>query len=56
MVGEDGNIKGIGFGGIGKEQKIYQYADDTTLILKDLDSVERAMNKIQKYCKVQEQK
>ncbi len=51
VVGEDGNIKGIGFGGIEKEQKIYQYADDTTLILKDLDSVERAMNKIQKYCK-----
>lgn len=47
-VAEDTNIKGISFGGLKKEQKIYQYADDTTLILKDIESIERAMEKILK--------
>ncbi len=50
-IAEDENIKGVGFGGMEKEQKIYQYADDTTLILKDTESIKGAMGKIQKYCK-----
>lgn len=43
-------IKGIKIAEMGEEQKIYQYADDTTLILKDIGSVTKAMEIIKKYC------
>ncbi len=31
--------------------KKYQYANDTTLIVKDTENIDEAMGKIQKYCR-----
>ncbi len=55
-IAEDENIKGVGFGGMEKEQKMYQYADDTTLILKDTESIKELWGKYKNIVKVQEQK
>lgn len=48
-VKHEEGIKGIGIEG--GESKIFQYADDTTLLLKDLESVGKAMQIVQKYCR-----
>uniref|UniRef100_A0A672R4V8 Reverse transcriptase domain-containing protein n=1 Tax=Sinocyclocheilus grahami TaxID=75366 RepID=A0A672R4V8_SINGR len=42
-------IKGIGVEG--EENKIFQYADDTTVMVKDLKSVKKAMEIVQMFCK-----
>lgn len=44
-------IKGILIEGNEIEQKSFQYADDTTLFLKDINSVGKAMGIIDKYCR-----
>jgi hypothetical protein len=49
IVKHEEGIKGIGIEG--GESKIFQYADDTTLLLKDLESVRKAMQIVQKYCR-----
>lgn len=46
----DKEIHGIKIVETEEEQKIYQYADDTTLILKDMQSVINAMKIIERYC------
>ncbi len=33
------------------EHKIYQYADDTTLFIKDIKSIEKVMEVLEKYCR-----
>ncbi len=48
-VKHEEGIKGIGIEG--GESVIFQYADDTTLLLKDLGSVGKAMQIVQKYCR-----
>ncbi len=37
------NIKGIWIKGTESEHKVFQYADDTTLIVKDIKSIDKAM-------------
>ena len=49
-IKDNNNIKGIVFEG--NELKISQYADDTTLILYDLNSVSEAINTVNKFSKV----
>lgn len=49
MIKQDEDIKGIGLDG--QETKIFQYADDTTLLMKDIESVKKAMQIVQKYCR-----
>lgn len=49
MIKQDEEIKGIGLDG--QETKIFQYADDTTLLMKDIESVKKAMQIVQKYCR-----
>ena len=49
-VRENNNIKGIIFEG--KELKISRYADDTTLILPDLNSVSKSINTVNNFSKV----
>ncbi len=53
-VKHEEGIKGIGIEG--GESKIFQYADDTTLLLKDMESVGKAMQIVQNYCRDQELK
>uniref|UniRef100_A0A671PCM7 Reverse transcriptase domain-containing protein n=1 Tax=Sinocyclocheilus anshuiensis TaxID=1608454 RepID=A0A671PCM7_9TELE len=48
-VKQEGRIKGIGIEG--GENKIFQYADDTTLMLQDLASVGEAMKIVQNFCR-----
>ncbi len=48
-VKHEEGIKGIGIEG--GESKIFQYADDTTLLLKDMESVGKAMQIVHKYCR-----
>lgn len=45
------DIKGIKIGGNIEAQKIFQYADDTTLIVNDVDSISKAIETVQTYCK-----
>lgn len=45
------NIKGISIKEEETEHKIYQYADDTTLFVKDIKSIEKAMEVLGKYCR-----
>lgn len=47
----DGEIKGIRIEENTKHEPIYQYADDTTLLVEDVQSVMRAMGILEKYCK-----
>lgn len=49
IMGEK-EIKGILIEGNATEQKIFQYADDTTLFLKDSNSFDKAMEIFDKYC------
>lgn len=49
-ITQEGEIKGIGVEG-GKGKKIFQYADDTTLIVKEKESVKKAMDIVQMFCK-----
>lgn len=48
-VKQEKGIKGIGIGE--EENRIFQYADDTTLLVKDLESVKKAMEIVQRYCR-----
>ncbi len=50
IMGEK-EIRGVELGENGDLQKIYQYADDTTLIVKDVKSVKKAMEILERYCK-----
>lgn len=45
------NIKGILIKEEETEHKIYQYADDTTLFVKDIKSIEKVMEVLEKYCR-----
>lgn len=49
-ISQERSIAGICMRNEVLEQKIFQYADDTTLILKDVNSVKRAMDIFEKYC------
>lgn len=40
------DIKGIKIGGNIEAQKVFQYADDTTLIVNDVDSISKAMETV----------
>ncbi len=47
----DEEIKGIRIEENTEREPIYQYADDTTLLVEDVQSVMRAMSILKKYCK-----
>ncbi len=47
----DEEIKGIQIEENTEREPIYQYADDTTLLVEDVQSVMRAMSILKKYCK-----
>lgn len=47
-IKQDKRIKGIEIEG--EENKIFQYADDTTLMLKGVEDVKRVMQIVQKFC------
>lgn len=51
MIKKANSIKGIRIEEGKEEKNIFQYADDTTLILKDLESVKEVMRKVEKYGK-----
>lgn len=50
IMGEK-EIKGVVLRDNEELQKVYQYADDTTLIVKDVKSVKKAMEILERYCK-----
>lgn len=50
-INADSEIKGFLIENDHVEQKVFQYADDTTLFLKDFNSVKKAMNVFEKYCR-----
>lgn len=53
-INADSGIQGIpvgNFSAFNSESKIYQYADDTTLVLRDEDSIDRSMKVLDIYCK-----
>lgn len=47
----DTEIKGIRIEGSNIQEPIYLYADDTTLLVEDIQSVDKAMGIVEKYCK-----
>lgn len=47
----DGEIKGIQIKDNCKREAVYQYADDTTLMVEDIQSIDRAMGILERYCK-----
>jgi len=49
-INNEKQIKGIVLENEEVHQKIFQYADDTTLFLKDFKSIEKAMLILGKYC------
>lgn len=51
MIKKDQRIKSINIENGREGQKIFQYADDTTLIIEDLESIRIAMELMQKFCK-----
>ncbi len=50
-IDQEKNIKGIWIKGTESEHKVFQYADDTTLIVKDIKSIDKAMEVLERYCK-----
>lgn len=50
-ITEEKEIRGIDTEENRELQKVYQYADDTTIIVQDVASVVKAMDIIEKYCK-----
>lgn len=44
-------IKGIGVEGNREKDKIFQYVDDTTVIVKEMESVKKVMEFVQMFCK-----
>lgn len=50
-IKQETKIKGIKIEEEEDEGKIYQYADDTTIIVKEKKSVKEAMKKVQEFCK-----
>jgi len=50
-IEQEKNIQGIRIKGEESEQKIFQYADDTTLFVKDIKSIDKAMGVLESYCK-----
>ncbi len=48
---QEKNVRGIQIEGGGCGNNIFQYADDTTLIVRDLQSVKAAMDVVQKFCR-----
>jgi len=50
-IEQEKNIQGIRIKGEESEQKIFQYADDTTLFVKDIKSIYKAMGVLESYCK-----
>jgi hypothetical protein len=51
MIKRDKCIQGIRIKEGKEEKRIFQYADDTTLFLKDLESVKEVMRKVERYGK-----
>ena len=47
----DEDIRGINIEGSGGNEKIFQYADDTTIIVKDIESVNKVMEVVQMFCR-----
>lgn len=50
-VMSDERIRGIQIGTVGKAGTIYQYADDTTILVRDVGSVEKVMELVRVYCR-----
>lgn len=50
-VQADSLIRGIQIGDGGRIEPIYQYADDTTILVRDVQSVERTMELVELYCR-----
>lgn len=50
VVKIDEHIRGINIEGSGGNEKIFQYADDTTIIVKDIESVKKVMEIVQMFC------
>lgn len=50
-IKKEENARGIELEGGVKAENIFQYADDTTLILRDLHSVQTALNVVKEFCK-----
>ncbi len=47
----DEDIRGINIEGSGGNEKIFQYADDTTIIVRDIESVKKVMEVVQMFCR-----
>ena len=47
----DEDIRGINIEGSGGNEKIFQYADDTTIIVKDIESVNKVKEVVQMFCR-----
>lgn len=50
LINKEEGIKGIKMEEEGEFKKIFQYADDTTIVVENMESVKKVMEKIQYYC------